>query len=426
MTKKILTIILIGIMLTSIFALAEEDIDQNQQAEELKELGLFKGSDKGFELERPPKRIESAVMLVRLLGKETEVLEGEYNHPFNDVPAWADKYVGYMYEKGLTKGISEDKFGSDNLTDLKSYSTFVLRTLGYDDTAGDFSWASAAEKAQEVGILAPEKLQEMNKDSFLRGDMVEVSYNTLKVNLKEQEKKLINKLLEENIIKKANLEKTSLKDNLGLEIDFSDVIELELEDGIVFNQDEFYPESIKTYIIRDQLPKEVQNFTKIAFTGISTEKRSVEDIIQEYIDNKGVGHYEGDTYETSGYGSIIQNTQDEERLLILFDIEDNVLAYHYVQEGDYNFYKEYFVDLRVELKKPHNGNLWADSFNVIKKINGKVDTNFIWRGGGTLPKSNDDGLLTEVIIVDLLKEDDNVSYEVKPLKNFKIKRVIVE
>ena len=59
MTKKILTIILIGIMLTSIFALAEEDIDQNQQAEELKELGLFKGSDEGFELERPPRRVES-------------------------------------------------------------------------------------------------------------------------------------------------------------------------------------------------------------------------------------------------------------------------------------------------------------------------------------------------------------------------------
>src|SRR6056297_305525 len=262
MTKKILTIILIGIMLTSIFALAEEDIDQNQQAEELKELGLFKGSDKGFELERPPKRIESAVMLVRLLGKETEVLEGEYNHPFNDVPAWADKYVGYMYEEGLTKGISEDKFGSDNLTDLKSYSTFVLRTLGYDDTAGDFSWASAAEKAQEVGILAPEKLQEMNKDSFLRGDMVEISYNTLKTSIKERNETLAQELINKGAIDSAKAKSLNLLKDVqkNSELNYIDLT-ITKENG-----------EFKAELDREQLPEEKKSFSNIINSTSNTFK----------------------------------------------------------------------------------------------------------------------------------------------------------
>jgi len=272
MTKKILTIILIGIMLTSIFALAEEDIDQNQQAEELKELGLFKGSDKGFELERPPKRIESAVMLVRLLGKETEVLEGEYNHPFNDVPAWADKYVGYMYEKGLTKGISEDKFGSDNLTDLKSYSTFVLRTLGYDDTAGDFSWASAAEKAQEVGILAPEKLQEMNKDSFLRGDMVEISYNTLKTSIKER-----NETLAQELINKGAIDSAKAK-SLNLLKDVQENSELNYIDLTITKENGEF----KAELDREQLPEEIKSFSNIINSTSNTFKEK-EDIKFIYL-----------------------------------------------------------------------------------------------------------------------------------------------
>ncbi len=426
MIKKTLLIVLIGIMITSIFGFAEENIDQNQKAEELKELGLFKGSEKGFELERAPKRVESAVMLVRLLGKEREALESEYNHPFKDVPTWADKYIGYMYENSLTKGISDDKFGSDNLTDLKSYSTFVLRTLGYDDTNGDFSWSNAADKAQELKIVSEEQVSEINDKGFLRGNMVEVSYNSLKTNIKEQDKKLGNKLIEENVIKKENLEKTLLKETLDLKQDLSDVVELELEDGLVFYQNPSFPRSITTYIIKNQLPEKVQNFTKIVFTGITAKDFSVENIIREYIENKGIGHYQGDTYDKSGYGSVIQNTPDEKRLLILLDKEDNVLGYYLVKEGDYAESMKMTVNIRVKLSEPYDGSIRADDFKVIKKINGDVDPDFNWSGGSTSAEYNDDGLLTEVLIKNLLRENDNITYEVESLKDFKIRRVIIE
>lgn len=55
-------------------------------------MNLFKGvSDTNFDLGRAPSRIEALVIMLRLMGKEAEILAGEYQHPFTDVPSWAEK-----------------------------------------------------------------------------------------------------------------------------------------------------------------------------------------------------------------------------------------------------------------------------------------------------------------------------------------------
>ena len=99
-------------------AFAYRDITLEQElATDLKSLSLFKGvSDTDFDLDRAPTRTEAVVMLIRVLGKEAEALNGSWSHPFTDVSPWADKYVGYAYEKGLAKGVSETQFGSGNAT----------------------------------------------------------------------------------------------------------------------------------------------------------------------------------------------------------------------------------------------------------------------------------------------------------------------
>ena len=80
--------------------------DTEAQAQMLYDLGLFKGTDKGFALEKSMTRAEASVMLTRLLGAEKTALAGNWKHPFTDVPQWADKYVGWLYQNGLTKGVS--------------------------------------------------------------------------------------------------------------------------------------------------------------------------------------------------------------------------------------------------------------------------------------------------------------------------------
>jgi len=190
MKKKILSMLLcftliICIIPQSSFAQSSRDTSfEEGLATDLKALGLFKGvSETNFDLNREPTRVEALVMLIRVLGKEAEALNSNNNHPFTDVPAWADKYVGYAYENGLTKGTSATTFGTENANSAM-YITFILRALGYSDVAGeDFTWDNPYILAKKIGILPTF----VDTSNFLRADAVTVSYAALRSNLKNSE-----------------------------------------------------------------------------------------------------------------------------------------------------------------------------------------------------------------------------------------------
>ena len=96
------------------------------KAAALKQLGLFMGvSDTDFALDRAPTRVEAVVMLLRTLGVEAEAQASDATHPFTDVPAWADRYIAYAYDKGLAKGVSDTGFGIGDV-DSDMYLTFML------------------------------------------------------------------------------------------------------------------------------------------------------------------------------------------------------------------------------------------------------------------------------------------------------------
>ena len=108
-------------------------------ADQLKDLGLFQGTEQGYELDRAPTRAEAATMLVRLLGKEDEAKALDYAAPFTDLAGWEKPYVQYLYENGLTTGVTETTFKPDQGCSAQMYTTFLLRALGYSDAAnGDF------------------------------------------------------------------------------------------------------------------------------------------------------------------------------------------------------------------------------------------------------------------------------------------------
>lgn len=169
---------------------------EEQLAKSLKSLGLFQGvSDTDFALHRAPTRVEALIMLIRLLGHGKEAQESGASHPFTDVPTWADGYVGYAYEKGLTNGTSDTTFGTGTAS-AQMYLTFVLRALGYSDGNGeDFSWNNPYALAESVGIV-PEGVDHVN---FLRGDVVLVSYGALEASLKGSTQSLAQKLIDEGV-----------------------------------------------------------------------------------------------------------------------------------------------------------------------------------------------------------------------------------
>lgn len=177
-------------------------------ANKLYKLGLFQGTgktEKGepiFDLDLKPNRMVGITMLVRLLGKEKEALSSKYKHPFKDVDSWADPYVGYAYEKGLTKGVSDTSFGAKDLTNQNQYLTFLLRALGYNDSRGDFSWKEPAILGHKIGLAEKDTIDD--KAPFLRGDVANLSLRTLGINLKTEDISLLQVLINSGAVSKED------------------------------------------------------------------------------------------------------------------------------------------------------------------------------------------------------------------------------
>lgn len=192
----------ISLMLPIVGVMAHEAIYESY-AIELKVINVFRGTNLGFELERKPTRVEGGVMFVRLLGGENEAIARNYEHPFTDVPDWADPYIGYLYYYSLTNGISSTEYGSTMEMKAKSYMTFVLRALGYDETLGDFTWDEALEYAFTLGILNQEFYTELSGYTFYRDQVAKLSYDALFFSLKQYQATLGEKLVSQGAISKV-------------------------------------------------------------------------------------------------------------------------------------------------------------------------------------------------------------------------------
>lgn len=169
-------------------------------ADSLHEMGLFQGTQNGYDLDRTPTRAEAAVMLVRLLGKEAEAKALTYTAPFTDLKGWEKPYVQYLYSNGLANGTNRTTFNPTGKCTAQMYAVFLLRALGYSDTA-DFSYANAIETAREQGIYDTGII---NVQNFLRDDAAAASYTVLSVSPKNSEGTLLDQLVSGNAITEAD------------------------------------------------------------------------------------------------------------------------------------------------------------------------------------------------------------------------------
>lgn len=189
--KKILCLVLSLIMVFPLMVSA----NSQGNAEMLKALDLFKGTDKGFELEREASRVEAIVTVVRILGAEAEALDKKYSHSFEDTDSWMDPYVGYALEKGITKGVSEKEFAPNDLITETQFITLVLRAMEYSDAKGDFNWEKSVVFAETLGI------KNAASSSFKRGNMVDICFSALTAPVKSGSK-LYEKLADNGVFTK--------------------------------------------------------------------------------------------------------------------------------------------------------------------------------------------------------------------------------
>ena len=214
--KKFACILLAAVMImSSCIAVSAADVDSKayDEAQFLNALGLFAGTDKGYELERGMTRIEAVIMAIRLLGKNDEAKWGYFEHPFVDAPEWtfANEYIGYAYENNITFGVDDTHFGPSTPATAQMYVSFVLRALGYTDTYNN--WKILGE---QTGIF-PEDVDLVN---FTRADAVLISRAALDAKMADSDMTLSESLMENWVY--TDLQYAAAKVKCGTEVSIDD------------------------------------------------------------------------------------------------------------------------------------------------------------------------------------------------------------
>ena len=165
------------LMLLSLMALPacaqnQPSSEAQKEAQALNSIGLFSGTEKGFELERTPTRAEALVMLLKLTGQAGQAEADNLSHPFQD-GGWASPYIGYAYTHQYTSGLTETEFGTTTPATAQQYAVFLLRSLGYAVNE-DYTYENALPF-----FLSHTPARMPEGDTFTRGDMVSMSMAAL-------------------------------------------------------------------------------------------------------------------------------------------------------------------------------------------------------------------------------------------------------
>lgn len=200
-SKIILTLLVLMISVsTSVFAAPD-----TQYADTLYELGLFKGTDKGYELEKTLTREESATILVRLLGEEDKLDADDFNEVFVDVNRnrWSYSYVMYCFDNEITKGTGQDTFSPEQPISADQFVTLVLRLLGYTDAEPN----TALKQAITYNLLNSQVVKTLEgAEEFTRENMVYIVYRSLQASMSDG-KTLAQYLVDKKILTQSQAKK---------------------------------------------------------------------------------------------------------------------------------------------------------------------------------------------------------------------------
>lgn len=197
--KQKFRIVLVSMLLVVGMLVAAGASSYDHCADQLKALGLFQGTEQGYELDRAPTRAEAATMLVRLLGKEADAQKLEYTAPFTDLEDWQKPYVQYLYDNELTSGATETTFEPESLCSAQMYTTFLLRALGYSDAeAADFTYQDAITFGESIGLV---DYANCNQQKFLRDHIAAMSLTALNTAVKgDEDTVLLEKLVADGAV----------------------------------------------------------------------------------------------------------------------------------------------------------------------------------------------------------------------------------
>lgn len=180
--KKTLALIMALVMVFPMLSITAEEKNMLSREEiplynggGLDRIGILKGTEKGFELEREVTRAEALTFIMRALAMDEE---GAKASPFTDVKGhWAEKTVDLFYEKGFVNGISETLYAPDRTVTGQEFTKILLSAMGYPG----ISLENALEKGDEYDVLSNNFTKSVVKQNFtlLRSDVLRIIHSAL-------------------------------------------------------------------------------------------------------------------------------------------------------------------------------------------------------------------------------------------------------
>ena len=219
----------LGMLLGPGAAVADDGKTTPEKADALYALGLFKGKGTlpdgkpDYALEDTATRSEAATMLIRLLGQEQKAKAqfdaGALRDPFTDVPRWAEANVTWLYENSYVNGMGGTLYGggSDYTVTAQQFAAMILRSLGYQESAGDFTYKGALDFAVKKGLLTAGQRSAWETD-FRRAGMVEMCYNALYLPMRRSSLTLLDSLRNRGVF--LSLPAAPAAKNLGMSMKY--------------------------------------------------------------------------------------------------------------------------------------------------------------------------------------------------------------
>jgi len=235
----VVTILIAALLGSSVSSFAFSENESRSVENFFIEAQLLKGDGSGYGLDKPTTRMEGIIILIRLLGEEAEAQKLQASPcRFLDVPNWAAGYANYADERGISKGVSADRFGTNDLMTAQQFHTLLLRVIGYDDASGDFRWDNAVDKAENLGILSRE-LADRYEDhyTYMKRDLIETSFSFLMAQYKDGDATLIGNLVDSGVISYELAEEYGLVvegwDSISTNLSEDESYTFELEDNVL-------------------------------------------------------------------------------------------------------------------------------------------------------------------------------------------------
>lgn len=159
----------------------EEDLFRSS-SKTLESLGVLKGNNDGdLMLDKILNRQDMVVLISRLYKEENRAKSFLIKPKFTDISnEFYAPYIAWCTDKGLIKGVGNDKFGFGKDTTVHELQALLLRVLGYDEESN--LWNTVPELAVKLGIM--EGLENKPSLKLSRGQMAAMTLNTLKLTKK--------------------------------------------------------------------------------------------------------------------------------------------------------------------------------------------------------------------------------------------------